>query len=240
MRVVDCEQGSAEWLQLRVGKITASRICEAMSRYSIKSKVGGETAERKNYKTDMIVERLTGRSTENFVSPEMIWGRDNEQSARTAYEMEKGVMTRQVGFILHPTLDYVGASPDSLVDDGGLEIKCPKTATHIKWMLAGVVPEEHVDQCQWNMACAEAPWWDFMSYDPRLPEGIDRFIVRLPRDDKRIAEMEEEAIQFDSEIEQVIAFLRKRAKPLPPPRPVDNRSEYDQWMEKFVAQELVP
>lgn len=239
MRVVECEQGSAEWLQNRVGRITASRVCEAMSRFKNKD---GETAERKNYKTDMIVERLTGRSTENFVSPEMVWGRDNEQGARTAYEMEKGVMTRQVGFILHPTLDHVGASPDSLVDDGGLEIKCPKTATHIKWMLAGVMPEEHVDQVQLNIVCAETLWWDFMSYDPRLPEGIDRFIVRVPRDDKRIAEMEGEAIQFDKEIEQVIAFLRQREKPIvaKPAPPVDNRSDYDQLMEMIDNAELVP
>lgn len=239
MRVVDCEQGSAEWLQERVGRITASRICEAMSRYSIKSKVGGETAERKNYKTDMIVERLTGRSTENFVSPEMIWGRENESSARTAYEMEKNVLTQQIGFILHPTLDHVGASPDSLVDDGGLEIKCPKTATHIKWMLAGVVPEEHVDQVQLNIACAETAWWDFMSYDPRLPEGIDRFIVRVPRDDQRIAEMEAEAIQFYEEINQVIAFLRKREK-VTAPRPVDPRSDFEQLMSMIDAQEMTP
>lgn len=236
MRIIDCEQGSAEWLQNRVGRITASRICEAMSRYAKKD---GETAERKNYKTDMIVERLTGRSTENFVSPEMIWGRDNEQAARTAYEMEKGVMTQQVGFILHPTLDHVGASPDSLVDDGGLEIKCPKTATHIKWMLAGVVPEEHVDQVQLNIACAETAWWDFMSYDPRLPEGIDRFIVRVPRDGKRIAEMEAEAVQFNAEIEQVIAFLRKREVKRPAP-PVDTRPAYEQLMSVMDAVELVP
>lgn len=236
MRIIDCEQGSAEWLQNRVGRITASRICEAMSRYAKKD---GETAERKNYKTDMIVERLTGRSTENFVSPEMIWGRDNEQAARTAYEMEKGVMTQKVGFILHPTLDHVGASPDSLVDDGGLEIKCPKTATHIKWMLAGVVPEEHVDQVQLNIACAETAWWDFMSYDPRLPEGIDRFIVRVPRDDKRIADMEAEAVQFNAEIEQVIAFLRKREVKRPAP-PVDTRPAYEQLMSVMDAVELVP
>lgn len=239
MRVIRCEQGSAEWLQERVGKITASRISEAMSRYKIQSKVGGETAERKNYKTDMIVERLTGRSTENFVSPEMIWGRDNEQAARTAYEMEKGVMTQQVGFILHPTLDYVGASPDSLVDDGGLEIKCPKTATHIKWMRLGVCPEEHVDQVQLNILCAETAWWDFMSFDPRLPEGIDRFIVRVPRDDKRIAEMEAEFVAFNGEIEQEIAWLRKRVVKRAAP-PVDKRSEYDQLMAMLDTQELIP
>lgn len=226
MRVIECEQGSAEWLQERVGRITASRICEAMSRFAKKD---GETMERKNYKTDMIVERLTGRSTENFVSPEMVWGRDNEELARSAYECEKNVLTRQVGFILHPTMDFAGASPDSLLDGGGLEIKCPKTATHIKWMLNSAdVPEEHQDQCLWNMACAEAPWWDFMSFDPRLTSaGIDTFIVRMHRDDKRIAAMEVEAVQFNDEVNQVIAFLRKRAK-VPVARPVDTRTDLEQ------------
>src|SRR5579871_235731 len=78
MRVVECEQGSAAWLQARLGNITASRVCEALSKFKTKQ---GETMERYNYRVDMIVERLTNRSTENFISPEMIWGREHEDEA---------------------------------------------------------------------------------------------------------------------------------------------------------------
>lgn len=243
MRVVKCQQGSAEWLEYRRGRITASRIADVIDRL----KKGGEGASRRNYRTEIIAERLSGRSEEHYVSPEMDWGSEYEAHARAAYEIANDVMADTVGFILHPTLDYSGASPDSLIgDDGGLEVKCPKTTTHIKWMQAGVVPEEHQAQCLWNMACAERLWWDFVSYDPRLPDGLKIFIVRMERDGTRIADIEAEVIQFNQEVEFAVAQLRKKVieRPAPPVDTrsefVDTRSEFDQLMAMMDAQELIP
>lgn len=242
MRIVECEQGTAQWLTERVGRITASRVTEALSKFKAKNKDGEETAERRNYKVDVIVERLTGRSTENFMSPEMVWGSENEPYARAAYDQQFDVMTEKVGFILHPRFDWSGASPDALAgDDGGVEIKAPKTATHLKWMMAGVVPEEHQDQCLWNMACAERSWWDFVSFDPRLPDGLNLFTVRMPRDDIRIHAMEYEIAKFHGEVEEVIASLKSRIK-IAPPKP-DGPSEYDKWMAMIhpgLMDEVVP
>jgi hypothetical protein len=170
----------------------------------------------------------------------MEWGNECEPFARAAYEIGCDVMADSVGFILHPTFDYSGASPDSLIGtDGGLEVKCPKTTTHIKWMQAGGVPEEHQAQCLWNMACAGRAWWDFVSYDPRLPDGLKIFIVRMDRDDARIAEIEAEVIQFNQEVVFAVSHLRKRVIERPAP-PVDTRSEYEQLMAMMDAQELIP
>ena len=204
MRVVNCFQGSAEWLQVRVGRITASRIVDVLARL----KNGSEGADRRNYRVELAAERLTGRSEEFYVSPEMQWGTENESFARASYEIARGVMTDQLGFVIHPTMDFAGASPDSLVDeDGGLEIKCPKSTTHIKWMQAGGVPEEHQPQMLWNMACTGRAWWDFASYDPRLPEEIRLYVARMERDEKRIAEVEAEVVRFNAEVDFLIGSL---------------------------------
>lgn len=240
MRVIECEQGSAQWLDARCGKITASRICDLMkvlTKASKNGKAGDAAAPRLAYSIDLIAERLSGRSEDHYVSPEMEWGSHFEDQARTAYELERSVMAEKVGFILHPTLDFAGASPDSLIgNDGGIEIKCPKTTTHIKWILAGEVPEEHQEQCLWNMACAESTWWDFVSYDPRLPDGLKLFIVRMNRDSERIAEIEAEVIRFNAAVEDMVTELRKRIVE----RPIDTRSEYDQLMATMDRMELIP
>lgn len=241
MRVIDCQQGSAEWLHERIGRITASRICEAMSRYKDPKRSHTDTAERFGYKEDLVSERITGETTENFVSPEMKWGRLYEPDARTAYEIEKDVLTQQAGFIIHPTMDFAGASPDSIVGDGGLEIKCPKNKTHNRWRRDGVVPEDHRDQCLWNMACAETTWWDFMSYDPRAAHrGLDTFIIRMERDDKRIAHLEAEVVRVNDEVSEMVEWLLARSKGKPQPKfQLDTRSAFEQAL-AAVEGEIVP
>lgn len=236
MREIVAEQGSAEWLQCRVGMVTASRISDAISFL----KRGGESAARRDYRLDLIAERLSGRSENHYVSPEMEFGIENEPYARAAYEIGCGVMVDQVGFVLHPTLDFTGGSPDGLVgEDGLIEIKCGKTTTHLKWMQAGVVPEEHQDQILWNLCCTERKWADFISFDPRMPEGLRIFIVRMERDEARIAEMETLITQFNDEVEFFCKGLRKRVVQAPAP-PVDTRSDFDQLMAMIDSQELVP
>lgn len=236
MRIVECEQGTAQWLDIRRGKITASRIADVLAVL----KKGGEGADRRNYRIEQIAERLSGRSEDHYVSPEMEWGSELEPIARSAYEIATESMVDTVGFVLHPVFDYAGASPDGLVGtDGGLELKCPKTTTHIKWLMAGTVPEEHQAQCLWNMACCERSWWDFMSYDPRLPEGMKVFIVRMERDESRIEAIESLVARFNDEVEAAIDQLGGRPKPRPV-APVDTRSELEQLNEMLDKMEMIP
>lgn len=236
MRTINCSQGSAEWLDIRRGKITASRIVDVLDRL----KKGGEGAGRRNYRIDLIAERLSGRSEGHYISPEMQWGIECELMARAAYEMQRGVMVESVGFVLHPTLDFTGASPDGLVDeDGTTEFKCPKTTTHIKWMLEGGVPEEHQPQCLWVMTCTGRKWCDFVSYCPHLPDGLSTFIVRMERDEQRIADVTNEVCRFDDEVQHFVTELSKKIIERPAP-PVDTRSEFDQLMALMDAQELIP
>ena len=173
------EQRTEEWFAARLGKVTASRVADVIARTKT-----GYSASRENYMAQLICERMTGQKQESFTNAAMEWGTENEPLARAAYEAEKGVLVDEVGLLDHPFIPMAAASPDGLVsDDGMLEIKCPNTATHFDTLLKGDVPSKYIPQMQWQMACANRLWVDFVSYDPRAPEGLQLFIKRVERDE---------------------------------------------------------
>lgn len=207
-KIIDCEQGSAEWLHARCGRITASRLSDVLA-YLKSGK--GEMKARADYRMDLVAERLTRLTEPYYVSPEMKWGTKYEPMARALYEVATGAEIEQIGFAIHGAMEFSGASPDALVDStGGLEIKCPKTTTHLAYMMAAQVPEEYRPQMYWNMVCCEREWWDFVSYDPRLEDAeLHLFCVRLTYDQKIIDQMAGEVRRFNDEINAVIDGLQK-------------------------------
>lgn len=210
LNIVDCEQGSPEWHSARLGKLTASRIADALAR----TKGGSWGASRANLMAALIAERLTGVAQESYTNAAMQHGIDTEAEARSAYEFRQNVDVVQVGFVLHPTIGEAGCSPDGLVENEGLvEIKCPQTATHLDTLLGGTVPDKYVKQALWQMACTGRQWCDFVSYDPRLPESMRLWVKRIARDDGRIAELEREAIAFLTEVHDKITTLRATYEP---------------------------
>jgi putative phage-type endonuclease len=209
----DIVQGSPEWFAARLGRVTASRVADVVA----KTKTGW-CASRANYMAQLIAERLTGAVAESFTNAAMQWGTQTEPDARAAYEFRTDRDVTEVGFVNHPTIEMAGASPDGLIDDEGqLEIKCPNTSTHIDSLLnSGIVPGKYVSQMQWQMACTGRKWCDFVSYDPRMPENMKLLIVRVPRDDRHIAELERDIRDFLGEVDRKVADLtalydRKRA-----------------------------
>src|SRR5579864_7292383 len=129
----ELEQGSQRWREARCGLVTASRCADVVA--SVKK---GEAAPRRNYRTELVIEILTGQPAEQYVTREMQWGADQEQFARAAYELERDVLVETCGFVIHPDISRFGCSPDGLVgEDGLIQIKCPTTATHLSWILAG-------------------------------------------------------------------------------------------------------
>jgi predicted phage-related endonuclease len=114
----------------------------------------------------------------------------------------------EVGFVPHPAIIMAGASPDGLVgEDGLLEIKCPNTATHIETLLSQSVPGKYNTQMQFQMACTGRQWCDFVSFDNRLPEELQLFVKRVPRDNEFIKQMEDEVVKFLNELDIKIAQL---------------------------------
>jgi len=198
-------QGSPEWFAQRCGKATASRISDIVA----KTKSGYSTS-RANYMAQLVVERMTNQVAESYTNAAMEWGIENEGFARANYESKMNLLVTETGAIDHPTILKSAASPDGLVgDDGCLEIKCPHTATHIDTLLGDEVAKKYYDQMQWQMACAERDWCDFVSFDPRMPEGLQLFIKRVPRSNLYIAELEGEVIQFLAEVDDKVNKLNQ-------------------------------
>jgi putative phage-type endonuclease len=197
------EQRTTEWFAQRCGHLTASRIADMMARTQ-----KGWGASRANYAAQLIAERLTGVAESGFTSAAMQHGIDTEAAARAAYSFMKDVEVVEAPFVLHPRLAWSGASPDGFVgDDGLIEIKCPNTATHITTLRGGEIPDKYIKQMQWQMACTERDWCDFVSFDPRMPVEMQLHIQRVDRDNDLIAEIESAAIGFLDEIATTVAEL---------------------------------
>jgi len=203
------DQHSSEWFSARLGKVTASKVKDVMA----KGRGGAPSATRQNYMMQLLCERLTGKREEGFTSAAMARGTELEPVARSAYEIDKGVMTSETGLILHPKIEGFGASPDGLVDDRGmLEIKCPNTATHVFTMQSG----KHDPQYEWQMfaqlACADRDWVDFVTFDDRLPDELQYACFRLERDEARIRQMETEIKLFLEELAELEHDMRERMR----------------------------
>lgn len=198
------------WLAQRAGKLTASRMGDAMD--FLKS--GKPSAKRSGYMRDLLAERLTDYSTRHYVTPAMEHGLQYEDDARMAYEAATGNLVMLTGFYDHPSIDAFGATPDGLlVPDGLIETKCPTPGTFVDWVLAGEVPEEHKPQMTAQCACTGRKWCEFVAYDPRIREPERRlFIRRFTPSAEELAAVETAAEQFLSELDALwAAFHTARA-----------------------------
>lgn len=197
------EQGSDDWLSLRSGIISGSKISHMMAKGS------GKTRDK--YKTQLAIERMTGIPVKmDYKSAAMIKGNEDEPLAREYYEFLNDTDARQVTFVYHPTLKNAGVSPDSLIgEDGLLEIKCPNMETHVEYLLTKKIPGNYFLQIQWELACTTRLWCDFFSYCKELPIHLRSLMIRVYRDEQKITELENAAKQFNEEIEQLIIKLRE-------------------------------
>ena len=201
-------QRTPEWFELRLGKVTASRIGDLMAKTK-----SGYSASRTNYMAELAIQRLTGTVEQGFTSPAMLWGTEQESNARNAYSFFTDNEVNEIAFINHPTIEQAGASPDGLVgDDGLVEIKCPNSATHLDTLLTGKINNKYLLQMQWQMACSGRKWCDFVSFDPRFPEDLKIFIKRVERDDKLIAEITAEVKKFLAELDETMTQLGQLAE----------------------------
>jgi hypothetical protein len=208
MRVLCAEQRVPEWYQARLGKLTGSVAGDMLAR--IKT---GEAAARRDLRTRLVVERLTGQAQEDgFVSPAMLHGIEMEADAFAAYESATGHLVNRVGFLAHDELE-AGCSPDGEIGGyvGIVELKCPKSATHLKYLRAGAVPSDYMPQIVHNLWITGAQWCDFASFDDRFPPSLQLFRVRVERDQTAIDAYEVMVRAFLTEVEKELAELQERA-----------------------------
>jgi putative phage-type endonuclease len=203
--VVDAEQRSPEWFAARLGRLTGSRAADMLA--TIKT---GEAAARRDLRMQLVCERLTQSLQEDgFINAAMQRGIDCEPLAFAAYESETGQMVQRSGFCAHNTL-AIGCSLDGHIEDfeGILECKCPKSATHLRYLKAGVVPADYLPQITHNLWVTGAQWCDFVSFDDRFPAALSFFRVRVNRDEKAIDEYAAKAIAFLAEVQTECEAVR--------------------------------
>lgn len=204
------EQRSREWFDDRRGKITASEVDCVKNGWLVRGKNKGErSADAMRYMIELAGERITGKDSEYFVTKAMRDGTKREPEAIINYEFEKGVDVTPCGFFNHPVMSFSGASPDGLVgEDGGIEVKCPVLNTFLTWKLNGTVPEEHLAQIHWGMACTGRKWWDFVAYHPDMPHGLNLMIVRVDRDEELIKQYESAVMEFELELQEMVKKIK--------------------------------
>jgi hypothetical protein len=192
-------QGTPEWLAARAGHATASRFQDVLAKVKV-----GEASTRRDYRWQLVTERLTGLPVEQYTNKAMERGAEQEPYARMAYEAASGELVEEVGFMLHAGLAMVGASPDGLIGEhGGCEIKCPyNSVVHVQ-TLSGGMPAEHRPQVQGTLWVTGRQWWDFISFDPRMPDKLRLYVERVKRDEDYIAKLDAEVCQFLKEVEQM-------------------------------------
>ena len=206
MKIIEtCEQGSAEWLTMRLGKVTASRVGDVLS----KGRGSSLSQKAKSYLVELIAETLTGKSKPFFENEAMRWGTETEPQARSMYEINNDFVTvKEVAFI--ELNDFIGVSPDGLVgDDGLLEIKCPTTTTQINRALSDDYSADYKAQIQMQLWVSGREWCDFVSFDPRLDCEASYLQQRVMRDEEYIKEMQDKVFAFVEKKNELIKQLTK-------------------------------
>lgn len=197
-------QNNGAWHNARTGKLTASRMAQAMAFL----KNGKEAEGRKKLKIEILAERLTNNIVPKFINEAMQHGTETEPMAKEAFEQKTGLLIKDVGFVEHQEIDNFGASPDGFVSDGSLiEIKCPTTMTHLNYLLNNVVPEDYKYQmCVQSLCTGKKDIW-FCSFDPRLPEKQRLFIIKYQPTEEELKEVEKAAIEFLNEVDEMFFKL---------------------------------
>lgn len=181
MIVHDVKQGSPEWFALRLGIPTASEFDALISpEWKARTGQGPQT-----YLYGKLCEKSMGCPLETGGSFSMEQGTILQDEALPWYEFANDITIQRVGFC---TTDdgRIGCSPDGLIgEDGGIEVKCPRPDTHLKYLLQGGVPKEYLAQVHGSMLVTGRPWWTFLSYSRQFPP----LVVHVQRDEGIIAPM---------------------------------------------------
>lgn len=185
-------QGEDEWLRIRLGKLTGSDFHTLMGNSTTKETILYKKA----------AERITGVASDGdrFSSIHTERGKELESEARQAYELETGLIVNQIGFV---ELDeFVGCSPDGLLEDGGLEIKCKDNHGYLKAIIKQWIEPGHKTQMQFNMYVCNAKFWDYCLYNPNFPNPL--WITRMMRDEEYIDNIKKCVDECNNKINSIL------------------------------------
>tara|TARA_R100000541_G_scaffold31667_3_gene40485 strand:- start:1448 stop:2056 length:609 start_codon:yes stop_codon:yes gene_type:complete len=200
MIILDHEQGSEEWHESKLGKLSASNFKKLVTTKGEPSK------QAVGYVYELIGERLTGESDSFYTNEHMERGKELESEARKAYEFIYGASVAEHGFILHDSGEY-GCSPDGVIYDdkivSGLEIKCPKASTMVKYHLKPeLFKSAYFQQVQGCMLITGAESWDLFAYHPK----VKPLLIPVKRDEEFLAKLQAE---IDKSVDIILTTMEK-------------------------------
>jgi len=198
MIIIDAPQLSEEWFAARaeIGP-TASNFDKIVTSKGLPSK------QAQKYLYERAGERIAGFKGDSYQSFAMQRGIELEEEARSLFELIHGIEVKQVGFCMSDDKTF-GCSPDGLLEDSGLEIKCPLIHTHVDYLLSGELPSAYIQQVQGSMLVTGFKYYWFISYYPGLPP----LIIRVERDTEFLIKLKVALDNFCVELNQVESKLR--------------------------------
>lgn len=197
---LNLEQRSPEWFKARLGKITGTRLKEIFK------------ADNLPLIDEMIAEIISEQFEDNYVNSSMQRGIDLEPIVKEYYELLKEIKIINIGFCLSEENDYLGLSPDGFTKDrkGAIEIKCPSTKNHVKYIRMNQIPNDYKHQCYcYFLVNKSLEWLDFISFDDRFKSKI-MFIHRINRSEileeleKTEAELNKFILKFEKYYKQIV------------------------------------
>lgn len=199
--ILTCEQGSDEWFKARLGSIGGSSINSVMAK--------GKGKMRKSLLYRLAGEILSGEPYQSYQNEHMERGKDQEAEARSLYEFMNDVEVEQVGLFKHS--DHKHYSPDGMLPDGLIEIKCTIPSVHIETIDTEKIDTAYFRQMQWGMMICDRPWCDFISYSP-LVLAKPMWVYRVERDPALIKEMDAEADDFLYDMARLLKKIKEMPK----------------------------
>ena len=194
-------QGTQDWLQQRLGKVTASVIHKVLSDKT--------TTSKQLLLKSLVMERVSGTPTRHVKSSDMLRGLQLEPKAKAAYEKYTQSTIINTGFINHPNIDMAGASPDGLVLESGLiEIKCLNLRNHEQILKNKNVPKQYFNQIQFQLACTQRQWCDFVAFHPEADQSL--FIKRVFPEPEIMQMIESKVELFLLEVDQSYLELKQQ------------------------------
>ena len=194
---LDVPQGDSEWFTAKAGIPSASRFNE------IVTTKGAPSKQATKYLYELAGERIAGPKPETYQSAAMSRGLDLQAEASAYFELVMGVEVQQTG-ICYADDKRFSCSPDGLMENCGLEIKCPLIHTHVGYLLAGVLPTDYFQQVQGSMLVMGFSHYWFCSYYPGLPA----LILDVQRDWVFTAKLSVALKDFCNELDSVENKLR--------------------------------
>ena len=202
-KIHDINQGDADWLALRIGKVTASEMDNLVSpEFKVR-----DGATPYTYLCQKVAESYSGKPLPGFTSFATEQGELLEIEARGWYALEHtDRKVINVGFVEHDS-GRCGCSPDALLgEDGGLEIKCPQATNHVRYLLDGTLPKDYAAQVHMSLYVTGRKFWRFVSYH----RGYPAFVLNVERDAAIMAKIDAALAQFYDRFDSAMLTLKTK------------------------------